>query len=78
MDEKYALSIGVRKSGVLPALDGAISDAHAFANWARDPKQKYNVTLITDEQWQPVTIDRLKTASPVQTPGSPLMKSESR
>lgn len=60
MGNKYALSIGVRASGKLPRLDGAIADAHAFAEWASAPNQGYIVKLVTDED-DAVTIERLKT-----------------
>jgi hypothetical protein len=60
MDGKYALAIGVRKSGSLPTLDGAIADAHAFAEWASNPKHGYDVRLVTDEGG-PLTIERLRT-----------------
>lgn len=61
MGGKYAISIGVRKSGPLPALDGAIADAHAFAEWARSCKEPYLTSVITDEEiGKPVTVDRLK------------------
>lgn len=57
----YAISIGVRKSGQLPALDGAVADAHAFAEWATSRKKPYLTTIITDEKaTDPVTVDRLK------------------
>ncbi|TPI78486.1 caspase family protein [Mesorhizobium sp. B2-8-9] len=59
MGNNYALVIGVRKSGRLPLLDGAIADAHAFAEWASAPSKNYSVKLVTDEN-APVTVDRLK------------------
>jgi hypothetical protein len=59
MGRRYALTIGIRKSGRLPQLDGAIADAHAFAEWAGAPGQDYLVKLVTDEN-DAVTVDRLK------------------
>ena len=59
MGERYALTIGVRTSGRLPRLEGAIADAHAFAEWASAPGRGYIVKLVTDED-DTVTIDRLK------------------
>ena len=59
METKYALVIGIRKSGQLPALDGAIADAKAFAEWASSPSQAYITSIVTDET-EPVTVDRLK------------------
>ena len=59
MGAKYALAIGIRKSGQLPALDGAIADARSFAEWARSPSQGYGTSVVTDET-EPVTVDRLK------------------
>nr|WP_294523635.1 caspase family protein [uncultured Rhodopila sp.] len=59
MGKRYALAIGIRKSGQLPKLDGAVNDAHAFADWASAPGQDYTVRLVTDED-EAVTIDRLK------------------
>ncbi|MGR9249445.1 caspase family protein [Rhizobium leguminosarum] len=59
MDGKYALAIGVRKSGKLPQLDGAIADARSFAEWAGAKGRDYTVKLVTDED-DAVTIDRLK------------------
>jgi hypothetical protein len=57
----YAIAIGVRKSGQVPALDGAIADAHAFAEWANSRQKPYLTTIITDEKaTDPVTVDRLK------------------
>lgn len=61
MGGNYALAIGVRKSGQLPALDGAIADAHAFAEWANSRSEPYLTTIITDEETTaPVTVDRLR------------------
>ena len=61
MRGNYAIAIGVRKSGQLPALDGAIADAHAFAEWANTRKEPYLTSIITDEEAaDPVTVDRLK------------------
>lgn len=59
MGTRYALTIGVRKSGRLPRLEGAIADARAFAEWACAPDQDYIVKLVTDENGA-VTVDRLK------------------
>jgi hypothetical protein len=59
MTSRYAIAIGVRKSGQLPRLEGAIADARAFAEWASAPGRDYIVTLVTDEK-DAVTIDRLK------------------
>jgi hypothetical protein len=60
MGERFVLAIGVRRSGRLPRLDGAIADARAFSEWASSAAQNYNVKLVTDESGA-VTIDRLKT-----------------
>lgn len=60
MRGKFVLSIGVRKSGQLPVLDGAISDALKFAEWASAPGRGYTVKLVTDEDGA-VTVDRIKT-----------------
>src|SRR5271154_7153794 len=59
MGERYALTIGVRKSGKLPRLDGAIADAHAFSEWASAAGQSYIVKLVTDED-EAVTVGRLR------------------
>ncbi|MGO4519018.1 caspase family protein [Dyella sp. 2RAF44] len=59
MEKNVTLIIGVRQSGRLPVLDGAWSDAHAFANWAKASERNYKVYLVTDEDG-PVTIDRIK------------------
>src|SRR5215207_9857087 len=59
MDNKFVLTIGVRKSGRLPLLEGAINDAHAFAEWASAPGRDYIVKLVTDED-EAVTVDRIK------------------
>lgn len=59
MGAKYVLAIGIRKSGQLPALDGAIVDARAFAEWASSPSQAYITSIVTDET-EPVTVDRLR------------------
>ncbi len=59
MGGRYALAIGVRKSGLLPSLDGAVGDALAFAEWAQLPGQGYTTAIITDEN-QSVTVDRIK------------------
>ena len=56
---RYAIAIGVRKSGRLPRLEGAIADARAFAEWASAPGRDYIVKLVTDED-DAVTVDRLK------------------
>lgn len=59
MAKDVALVIGVRKSGQLTPLDGAIADAHDFADWAGSPVRSYDVRLVTDEAG-PVTVGRLK------------------
>src|SRR5947209_6699849 len=58
MGERYAIAIGVRRSGRLPLLDGAIADAHAFAAWAS--RQGYVVSKVTDEGGVAVTVKRIK------------------
>src|SRR4051794_38820353 len=60
MGSKIVLSIGVRKRGRLPLLDGAISDACKFAEWASAPERGYIVKLVTDKDGA-VTVDRIKT-----------------
>ncbi|MBZ9603345.1 caspase family protein [Phyllobacterium chamaecytisi] len=60
MPRNFCISIGVRKSGNLDALDAAHSDARRFADWARDSHSAYETFLITDEE-EAVTIARLKT-----------------
>jgi hypothetical protein len=51
---KWAVSIGVKKAGLLPELQGAVNGARDFDQWARG--KGYESILITDEE-QPVTID---------------------
>ncbi|WP_165420814.1 caspase family protein [Rhizobium ruizarguesonis] len=61
MIRNYCLSIGVRKSGRLPELAGAVEDAANFANWASTSSHGYESILITDER-TPVAIADIRNA----------------
>lgn len=58
MASRFAIAIGIKKSGKLTPLLGAPNDARRFAKWAK--KNKYETHIVTDEK-KPVTIGRLKT-----------------
>jgi nicotinamidase-related amidase len=54
MISRAAIVIGVNKTTALPELTGAVSDANAFAAWAR--RQPIETQLFTDEHDEPVTL----------------------
>ena len=59
MPARVAVSIGIKTSGKLPELPGALKGAHDFGDWAG--AQGYTVHRVTDERGQPVTLQQLKT-----------------
>lgn len=57
---KCAVIIGVDKTGGLPVLNAAGSGAIDMSNWAN--KQGFDITLLTDANDRPVTIQLIKKA----------------